>query len=91
MPLRRVRNRLREIRKQKGLSAFDLQLLSHTPAWRVYLIERGLGEPRIFERYTLARALDVEEEEIFPEAMSKSQEIVRYSRRTGSGGRGANG
>ena len=64
--LRKRTNFLREFRRRKGLSAYDLQLLSNIPAYVIYRIERGLAKPKHFERAFLAAAIGAPEEEIFP-------------------------
>jgi transcriptional regulator with XRE-family HTH domain len=69
MALMRSVNRLREIRLSKGLSGYDLQLLSDIDAKSIYAIERGLKHPSSFEKGALANALGHLEREIFPESM----------------------
>jgi transcriptional regulator with XRE-family HTH domain len=75
MPLRRKVNRLREVRKAKGFSAYDLQLLSHVPAQIIYCIERGLQRARPSEKRMLAEALQVSEKDLFPAHLERNQEI----------------
>ena len=66
MPLLKKTNRLREIRANKGLSGYDLQILSSIPACSIYLIERGLKRARPYERALLAEALGLPEGKLFP-------------------------
>lgn len=75
MPLLIRKNCLREVRKARGLSGYDLQLLSHVPARDIYLIERGLKRPLRHEKGLIADALGMPEEKIFPLEMLKNQKI----------------
>lgn len=75
MALRRKVNKLREVRKSHGLSAYDLQLLSHIPAQTIYGIERGLRRPRTYEKTFLAQALQEEVETLFPKELERHNEI----------------
>lgn len=76
MALRKKVNCLRELRIQRGLSGYDLQLLSSIPAQEIYRIERGLKRPLPHEKCLLAKALNFSEEIIFPAAMARSGEIL---------------
>ncbi len=76
MPLLRRVNRLREIRTNKGLSGYDLQLLSSVPAQEIYRIERGLKKPNKYEKNLIAEALGKSVEEIFPDSLQFSREIL---------------
>jgi len=76
MPLRKVTNRLRETRRAKGFSGFDLQLVTNIPAQEIYKIERGLRRAVAWEKDRLATCLGVAEDELFPNNLG--QEIVWY-------------
>lgn len=76
MPLSKRVNRLREIRTNRGLSGYDLQLLSSIPAQEIYRIERGLKRPRQYEKSILAEALNKNVEEIFPDSLQFNNEIL---------------
>ena len=80
MPLFRKCNNLREIRTKKALSGYDLQILSSVPAQNIYLIERGLKHPAVHEQRLLSIALDVPEEEIFPDELKACPEIIMTKR-----------
>ncbi len=75
MPLSRRCNNLREIRIQKGLSGYDLQILSHISAQSIYMIERGLKRPQRYEKHILSETLSVQEEELFPCDLEDSSKI----------------
>jgi transcriptional regulator with XRE-family HTH domain len=75
MALRRKLNRLREVRKARGLSGYDLQVLTRIPAQEIYRIERGLRRVRPYEKEWLAKALQEEVETVFPEELERSKEI----------------
>lgn len=76
MPLLKKLNRLREIRTSKGLSGYDLQLLSSIPAQEIYRIERGLKRPRTYEKNLIAEAFGKSVEEIFPDSLQFNREIL---------------
>jgi transcriptional regulator with XRE-family HTH domain len=76
MPLLRRVNRLREIRINRGLSGYDLQLLSSVPAQEIYRIERGLKRPKKYEKNLIAEALAKSVEEIFPDSLQFNREIL---------------
>ena len=59
MTIRINRNRLREIRKEKGLSGVDLQVLSGVPFSRIYYIERGTHAQPTAKKMPSPRRLDV--------------------------------
>ena len=80
MPLFRKCNNLREIRTEKGLSGYDLQILSSVPAQNIYLIERGLKHPAVHEKHLLSIALEVSEEEIFPDELKAFPKIIMTKR-----------
>ena len=75
MALRKKVNCLREERNQRGLSGFDLQILSTIPASSIYLIERGLKRPQAYEKRRLSEALNISEDELFPEDMARNPTI----------------
>lgn len=70
------RNKVRETRMVKGLSAYDLQLITHIPAQTIYGIERGLRGPLQFQKDLIADALGLQESELFPPEMARSSEVV---------------
>jgi transcriptional regulator with XRE-family HTH domain len=74
------KNRLRDIRNQKSLSAYDLQLLSFIPAQILYMIERGLKIPHSYEKERISKALNVPVDDIFPKEMERNQKIERILR-----------
>jgi transcriptional regulator with XRE-family HTH domain len=76
MALLRKRNRLREVRKAKGLSALDLQLMTPINHQRIYLIERGIVKPTHAQKVILSEALGVPLEQLFPADMSRNQDII---------------
>lgn len=76
MVLRINRNRLREIRREKGLSAVDLNVLTGIPYSRLYYFERGTKTPTAGEKAALAKALGCAVEKAFPRELENSQEVV---------------
>ena len=60
-------NRLREIRKQKGLSQLDLMRATGIAPTDISALERGRSYPWPGWRKKLAKVLDVSEEVLFPE------------------------
>jgi transcriptional regulator with XRE-family HTH domain len=76
MALRINRNRLREIRREKGLSAVDMNVLTGIPFSRLYYFERGTKIPTIGEKAAIAEALGCAVEKAFPRELEKSQEVV---------------
>jgi DNA-binding XRE family transcriptional regulator len=76
MALIRKRNRLREIRRELGLSAFDLQLMCFVNHQRIYLIERGIVRPTHAQKVAIAEALKRSVEEIFPPQMARNQTLT---------------
>ena len=77
MSLLKKKNRLRELRKAKEISGYDLQILSNIPAEVIYRIERGLKSPNRHEKALLSEALGLDEEEVFPSYLLRNPEIVR--------------
>lgn len=75
MPLRKKTNCLREIRIQKGLSGYDLQILSDIPAQEIYRIQMGLKRPMPYEKALISKALGLGEEEVFPDELKHNNEI----------------
>jgi transcriptional regulator with XRE-family HTH domain len=75
MPLMIRKNLLREIRRERRLSGYDLQLLSHIDAQAIYQIERGIKRPQSYEKNLLAEALGLRVEELFPKEMEKNREV----------------
>ena len=69
MPLMITKNKLREIRKSKKLSGYDLQILSTIPARTLYEIERGLKRPLPYQKALISDALEMDEQEIFPNSL----------------------
>ena len=78
MPLMRRVNKVREIRKALGISAYDLQAISSINAQSIYLIERGLKKPLPYEKALLAEALKVPIEELFPADLERNREVIKY-------------
>jgi transcriptional regulator with XRE-family HTH domain len=76
MSLRISRNRLREIRKEKGLSAIDLNLLTGIPFSRLYYFERGTKTPTTGEKAAIANALGCAVDRAFPKELERNQEII---------------
>lgn len=76
MALRIRSNRLRELRRRSGFSGYDLQALSGVPAHIIYLIERGLQRPACYQKFAIAKSLNVPEEEVFPSNLVASKEVV---------------
>jgi transcriptional regulator with XRE-family HTH domain len=77
MPLRRITNHLREIRSSKGLSGYDLQILSKIPAQEIYRIERGLTKPQIYQKHLIADALNASVQKVFPTNLERNQEVIK--------------
>ena len=75
MALRRKRNLVREIREARGLSGYDLQLLSGISAAAIYLIERGIQTPQPHHKLLLAEALGTEADALFPHELARNSEI----------------
>ena len=60
-------NRLKEIRQRKGLTQYELGKLIGRYQSKVWLWERDYYRPNEKERREVARVLEVEVAEIFPE------------------------
>jgi transcriptional regulator with XRE-family HTH domain len=76
MALRINRNRLREIRRNKSLSAIDIHVLTGIPFSRIYYIERGTYIPTNTQKEAIAKALGYPLEKVFPKELEHSQEII---------------
>jgi transcriptional regulator with XRE-family HTH domain len=76
MALRINKNRLREIRREKSLSAVDLNVLTGIPFQRLYYFERGTKTPTTGEKAAIAKALGCMVEKAFPRELEHSQEVV---------------
>lgn len=57
-------NKLKEIRKSKNLTRYDLQKLSGVSTVQIRNIEKGISEPRTITLAKLAKALNVEYDEL---------------------------
>jgi transcriptional regulator with XRE-family HTH domain len=55
----------RRIRLEKGLSQYDLSALSGIVQPRISVLERGIFKPRASEAEKLARALNIDVENLF--------------------------
>jgi transcriptional regulator with XRE-family HTH domain len=75
MALRINKNRLREIRREKGLSAVDLNVLTAIPFSRLYYFERGTKTPTTGEKMAIAKALGCTVDKAFPRELERNQEI----------------
>jgi transcriptional regulator with XRE-family HTH domain len=75
MALRINRNRLREIRREKSLSAVDIHVLTGIPFSRIYYIERGTYIPSNNQKEAIAKALGCPLEKVFPRELERNQEI----------------
>lgn len=60
-------NKLKEVRKGKGLSQLRLAMVTGISPWDISRIENGWIRPYAGWRKRLARALGVTEKELFPE------------------------
>ena len=78
MPLRKKSNNLREARRNKGFSGYDLQIRSGIRAQRIYHAERGLVNLSFAERHVLAKILEAPENEIFPEKKGRLDKITNF-------------
>jgi transcriptional regulator with XRE-family HTH domain len=76
MALRINKNRLREIRREKGLSAVDIHVLTGIPFSRIYYIERGTYIPTTGQKTAIAKALGYQIERVFPAELENNREIV---------------
>jgi transcriptional regulator with XRE-family HTH domain len=70
------RNRLREIRREKGLSAVDIHVMTGIPFSRIYYIERGTYIPTTAQKTAIAKALGYQIERVFPAELENNREIV---------------
>jgi len=61
-----MQNRLREIRRGKGLSQLKLSYMSGIPPWDISRVENGWLVPYPGWRKRFARALGVSEADLFP-------------------------
>jgi transcriptional regulator with XRE-family HTH domain len=76
MTLRLNRNKLLQIRRAKGLSAIDLQVLTGIPYSKIYYIERGTHKPKDREKDSISKALGCPIETVFPNGLEDNEEIV---------------
>lgn len=58
-------SKLKEIRKNKNLTRYDLQKLSGVTTVQIRNIEKGICEPRTTTLAKLASALEVEYDELY--------------------------
>lgn len=75
MALRINRNRVREIRKVKGLSAVDLNILTGIPFSRIHYMERGTCTPTEDQKKAIAVALECSVEELFPKDLERNHKV----------------
>jgi transcriptional regulator with XRE-family HTH domain len=76
MALRINKNRLREIRREKGYSAVDLNVITGIPFQRLYYFERGTKTPTTGEKGAIAKALGCAVDKAFPKELERNQEII---------------
>ena len=57
---------LRKARFLKGLTQYDLTMLTNINSTRISLIENNYVKPRCEEVFKLSRVLDVKPDELFP-------------------------
>jgi transcriptional regulator with XRE-family HTH domain len=74
------RNRLRQVRQEKGLSAIDLQVLTGIPYPRIYYFERGTHIPSNAQKESIAKALGCTVQEVFPAELERTREILSVLR-----------
>ncbi|MBA4541954.1 helix-turn-helix transcriptional regulator [Thermoactinomyces daqus] len=69
-----MQNRIREIRKAKGLTQHQLAFLFHEPLHPTVISrwERGVSSPSSENLFELARILEVKPDELFIETDSQS-------------------
>lgn len=79
MALRINRNRIRELRRDKGLSAVDMNVLTGIPFQRLYYFERGTKTPSTGEKAAIAKALGCAVEKAFPSELEGNREIIAES------------
>jgi transcriptional regulator with XRE-family HTH domain len=60
-------NYLKQIRFNKRITQLELAILAGVHQSRISLFEKGWAEPRSVEKESLAKALGVKPEEIWPE------------------------
>lgn len=63
-------NRLRVLRAEKRITQIDLALKAHISLNRYWRIENGYATPEPDERSAIARALDADQSEAFPESVA---------------------
>ena len=68
-------NRLREVRKQQGLSQFELARICGIETANLSKVENGILRPYPGWRQRIAQALGVSEDEIFPAEVKKEEEV----------------
>ncbi len=73
-------NRLREVRKQKGFIQQELGRAVGKYQTYIYLIEKGYLNPPIHEKEALARVLDVDVSDIFPDTPKQKSAIEILNR-----------
>ena len=69
-----MKNKLKEIRRQRGLSQIRLSLLTNIAPSEISRIECGWLKPYPGWRFRLARALDVPESELFPTEVKNGED-----------------
>ena len=72
-----VKNRLKEVREQKGLSQLKLTMMTGIAPGDISRIENGWLRPYPGWRRRLARALGVSEPELFPAGEAVSRETPK--------------
>ena len=62
----RHENNLKAIRRERGLTQYELAAKLGTHQTRIWLLEQGYYPPKTWEKQALAAILEVEEQELFP-------------------------
>ena len=72
-----VVNKIREIRVQKSVSQLDLALKSNLSQSFLASVEKGKKQPSVMTLLRIAKALNVNPKNFFPESQEESKEQIK--------------
>lgn len=65
--IKEIGKKIKEIRKEKGLTQLDLSVKSHCEENSIYRFEKGMSNPTIKTLFHIAQGLEVEVHELLPD------------------------
>lgn len=64
--IKEIGKRIKELRKENGLTQLDLSVRSHCEENSIYRFEKGLSNPTVKTLFSIASALEVNVEDLIP-------------------------